>query len=169
MFMLNLTLETLTLMSIGDRIKKVRGKISQKEFSSTIGVAQNTLGNYERSERTPNADVIVTIAKEFNVSFDWLLLGEGPMFYDSRHEDYLKSKTSHQVVIEDGQTFFDGCIQCEQLEEELKAERALIRTLYEENRELLKENGNLRVELERMKARATPDEDKPNEAHRNVG
>ena len=117
-------------MTIGERIKQIRGKVSQKEFAISIGVAQNTLGNYERGDRTPNADVIVRIAKDYDVSFNWLLLGEG-----ARQSGTNELGKSNQ------------CKQCQELETELAVERKLVRDLMNDNRELVKENRDLNKEL----------------------
>jgi len=55
-----------------------------------------------------------------------------------------------------GDTRATACPRCEKLEGELVKERDLNRELIVENRQLWKENGDLRVELERAKARAAP-------------
>jgi hypothetical protein len=49
-----------------------------------------------------------------------------------------------------------NCANCVLLQKELGMERELNRELIVENRQLWKENGDLRVELERAKARAAP-------------
>ena len=121
-------------MSIGDRIKLIRGKIPQKVFAATIGIAQNTLGNYERNERTPNADVIVAIARKCNISFDWLLTGSEaaqPQFTPAQQDQ------PSQAI----------CPRCDQLEAELREERKEMREIYKENRALWKENGDLKEKI----------------------
>lgn len=44
-----------------------------------MGVAQNTLGRYERGERTPDAEFLLVLRTKLGVSAEWLLTGEGPM------------------------------------------------------------------------------------------
>lgn len=121
-------------MSIGDRIKLIRGKTPQKVFAATLGIAQNTLGNYERNERTPNADVIVAIAQTCNVSFDWLLTGN-------------KTAQDKFMPAQQGQPSKATCLRCEQLEAELREEREEVREIYKENRALWKENGDLKEKI----------------------
>ncbi len=60
--------------SISDRIKILRKelKLNQKEFSHAIGIRQSTLSSYETGTITPSSDVLLEIAKKFNVSMDWL-------------------------------------------------------------------------------------------------
>jgi len=41
-------------------------------------VSRTIIGNYERNENTPSIDILLKIAKEFNVSVDFLI-GEGQL------------------------------------------------------------------------------------------
>ncbi|MBS6831204.1 MAG: helix-turn-helix transcriptional regulator [Desulfovibrio sp.] len=63
--------------SLGQRIKLVRGKISQDVFAVTIGVSRGSLSAYERDESQPAAEVLKEICTKYKVSADWLLFGEG--------------------------------------------------------------------------------------------
>lgn len=47
-------------------------KLSQKEFGSIIGVAQNTISNWENGNREPDFDSALRIADFFRVSVDYL-------------------------------------------------------------------------------------------------
>lgn len=66
-------------MTIGDRIKTVRGSESQDSFAARIAINKASLGFYERNERAPKAATIGRIAEVCGVSTRWLILGEGPM------------------------------------------------------------------------------------------
>lgn len=143
-------------MSIGSRIKQVRGKVPQKEFAKQLEIAQNTLGNYERSERTPNADFIITLAKHANVSFDWLLTGEEHAGVITQQKSHVQ-QPAHPIC----------CPKCEVLEADLRKEREEARELTKElreinaeNRTVLKENGKLKEKIGELKgelkARAAP-------------
>lgn len=48
-------------------------KISQKEFGSIIGVAQNTISNWENGNREPDFESLKKMASFFNCSTDYLL------------------------------------------------------------------------------------------------
>lgn len=65
-----------------NRIKKIRNfyNLSQEEFGEKIGVARNTIANYEIGNRTPKVITIKSISREFNVNYLWLTTGEGDMF-----------------------------------------------------------------------------------------
>lgn len=69
------------MSELKDRIKMVRKqlKLTQKEFGEMIGVSQNSVANYEIGYRNPSAAVINNICKTFNVSYDWLKLGNDKM------------------------------------------------------------------------------------------
>jgi len=64
---------------IGERLKLVRGNTSQTEYANLFGVTTNTIGRYERGERTPDAEFIFALCKETGVNPRWLILGEEPM------------------------------------------------------------------------------------------
>ena len=46
--------------------------MNQKEFAAKLGIRQSTLSSYENEAISPSTDMLITIAKEFNVSVDWL-------------------------------------------------------------------------------------------------
>ena len=48
-------------------------KISQAVLAKELGVAQGTVGNWESGSRTPDLDMLVKIAKYFDVTVDHLL------------------------------------------------------------------------------------------------
>ena len=66
-------------MGLGERIKEVRGSMSQKEFGDKFGVTANTLRGYENDSVSPGADFIVKICKEYSIDYSWLLVGEGQL------------------------------------------------------------------------------------------
>jgi transcriptional regulator with XRE-family HTH domain len=66
-------------MDIGDRLKTLRGDLSQEEFAHRIGFNKNTIGNYERGDRTPDVVFMKAVCENMNVSPEWLLWGEGTM------------------------------------------------------------------------------------------
>lgn len=56
--------------------------MSQPEFASQLGVNKNTIGNYERDQRLPDAHFLQSLQHEFNVSIDWVVTGRGAMHND---------------------------------------------------------------------------------------
>lgn len=67
-------------MSVAERIKTIRGNMSQADFAAHVNLNVNTLRNYERGDSLPNIQVAAQICKEFGVCSDWLLFGNGPMY-----------------------------------------------------------------------------------------
>lgn len=61
-------------INLGNKIKILRTevKMNQKEFAEKIGIKQSTLSSYENGNAYPSNEVLLTIAKDFNVSLDWL-------------------------------------------------------------------------------------------------
>jgi transcriptional regulator with XRE-family HTH domain len=64
--------------SLPDRLQKVRGDRSQRQFARDLGVFQQNVNRYE-SGTTPHTDFLITLALKEGVSVDWLLLGKGKM------------------------------------------------------------------------------------------
>ena len=67
-------------MSLGTRIKSIRGKTSQKEFCSEFSITPNTLRGYETDSTPPNTDFIIAICGRYGLNPSWLLTGEGEMY-----------------------------------------------------------------------------------------
>ena len=63
------------VMTVGDRIKSLRNEAgyTRVELAEKLGMPQTTLRNYENNAREPGHDFLIKIAKEFNVTTDYLL------------------------------------------------------------------------------------------------
>lgn len=64
------------------RIKEIRESagLTQVEFGKKIGLARNTIANYETGNRIPSNIVINSICREFYVNEEWLRTGNGEMY-----------------------------------------------------------------------------------------
>lgn len=62
-------------MTVGDRIKALRNEAgyTRVELAKKLNMPQTTLRNYENDVREPGHDFLISIAKEFNTSTDYLL------------------------------------------------------------------------------------------------
>lgn len=60
---------------LGERIKEQRElkKLSQKGLADKIGVSASIVSNYENSERTPSLEILMSLARVFHCSTDYLL------------------------------------------------------------------------------------------------
>lgn len=64
---------------IADRIRAVRGQMTQGDFALKLGINPNTLRNYENKRALPNHEVLETVCTLFSINPEWLLLGVGSM------------------------------------------------------------------------------------------
>lgn len=60
-------------MTIGERLRIVRGSRSRREVAALVGMKQQAWAVYESNQSAPGAKLIIKIAKTFGVSTDWLL------------------------------------------------------------------------------------------------
>jgi transcriptional regulator with XRE-family HTH domain len=69
-------------MTIGDRLKLVRkkSKLNLEQTAAIFDITAQTLSRYENGKRTPDNDFLESFGKHFNLSGDWLLYGEPPIF-----------------------------------------------------------------------------------------
>lgn len=61
-------------MSFGERIKELRMRynLSQKDFASKLSLTPGNVGAWEKDLKKPSYEILIQIAKEFDVSLDWL-------------------------------------------------------------------------------------------------
>lgn len=57
-------------LTIGEKLKKLRGKKSQKEVAKDLKITQSALGNYETDLRIPRDEVKMRIANYYGVSVE---------------------------------------------------------------------------------------------------
>jgi transcriptional regulator with XRE-family HTH domain len=67
-----------------DRIRQIRKNagLTQVEYGRRLGVAGNTVTNYENGMREPSNAIITAICREFNVNEEWLRTGKGSMYLE---------------------------------------------------------------------------------------
>lgn len=73
-------------MNIGNKITLLRKGlgISQAELAKSVGASRTIIGNYERDINTPSIEMVLKLAKTFNVSTDYLI-GDGQLArYDKK-------------------------------------------------------------------------------------
>jgi transcriptional regulator with XRE-family HTH domain len=68
------------MLNIGERITQLRKQqnISQEELAKRAQVSRTIIGNYERNTNTPSIEVLIKLARVFNVSVDFMI-GEGKL------------------------------------------------------------------------------------------
>jgi transcriptional regulator with XRE-family HTH domain len=65
-------------MTIGLRIRKLRERnnLSQEKFGELCGVSKASVSQWELGVATPPTDRLITLKKQLDFSFDWLIAGE---------------------------------------------------------------------------------------------
>jgi len=54
------------------RLKKLRGNITQKEYAKSLGISLGAYQNYESGKRVPKPAILSRIAQKSGVGVDWL-------------------------------------------------------------------------------------------------
>ncbi|MBI4831868.1 MAG: helix-turn-helix transcriptional regulator [Candidatus Lindowbacteria bacterium] len=75
--------------AIKERIKTLRGAISQGEFAQRIGAPQSLLSQVESGRRRPSLDFLWALKKALGVSIDWVLTGEGEPYASEEKTAYI--------------------------------------------------------------------------------
>ena len=63
-------------MSVGEKLKELRGNKSQEAIANEIGITKSSWAMYERGERTPRDEVKIRIASYFNESVQEIFFGQ---------------------------------------------------------------------------------------------
>ena len=68
------------MATFGKRVRECREakSLSQDELAKKAEVSRTIIGNYERNANTPSIEVLLKLAKVFNVTVDYLI-GEGQL------------------------------------------------------------------------------------------
>lgn len=61
-------------------LKKIRKKkgLSQLKVAMDLSITREALSYYENGKRSPDVDMLVTLARYFGVSVDYIIFGENP-------------------------------------------------------------------------------------------
>lgn len=86
-------------MSLGNNLKKTRinKNLTQKELAEKSGITRESIGNYERGDRIPPADILEKIATALGVSLQSLLWAEDKFIKDllSYFQKAYRNSTNH--------------------------------------------------------------------------
>lgn len=75
------------IMTTGKRIRELRGQIPRHEFAALLGVARNTVQDYELDKREPSAGFIKSICEKYKVSADWLIFGKNTEYCQDKQTE----------------------------------------------------------------------------------
>lgn len=117
------------MSSLAERIRNIRGKMSREEFAQHIGVHVNTVGRYERGGSEPDISIASKICQEFGVNTYWFMFGESSQ--GSCNEFMMKLLFKFSDMNRDA--------------------TKEISSVWPKVIALTKENGELKLEIERLK------------------
>lgn len=89
---------------ISSRIRIIRGQMNQEEFSKLFNLTRKQVSTMERGEVAVPVSLCVAIHKKLDISFKWLLLGEGPMYVSEEEKNVCI--VSHHLT-DDEREFID--------------------------------------------------------------
>ena len=78
-------------MTLGERLRLVRGGDTQKAFAAALGVHENSVANAER-RGSATQDYLLRIAEVRHINLHWLLTGHGSMRLDDADGSLLQEK-----------------------------------------------------------------------------
>jgi transcriptional regulator with XRE-family HTH domain len=64
-----------TRNNLGSRFRLIRGSMKQIDFAKLVDVNRSYVAQVETNGNKPSIDYITKVAQKFNISIDWLLLG----------------------------------------------------------------------------------------------
>ena len=70
-------------------LRKIALKMTQKEFSSRLGLSENFIWQIEKGERIPSDRTISDICREFGVNRTWLETGAGEPFQQKTRDEQI--------------------------------------------------------------------------------
>ena len=80
-------------MTLGERLRLVRGTDTQKAFAEALGVHENSVANAER-RNSATQEYMLRIAEVRNINLHWLLTGHGAMRLEEPAGSLLQEKLS---------------------------------------------------------------------------
>lgn len=148
--------ENFDFISLGKRIRDLRGKESRVNFAESFLIAPSSLARWEAGESQPDMGFLIRLVSAYGLSLEWLITGEGENFEGGRIQadeqlryldkiDWTKTKNEKTPVCNNmGPTF--GEIR------ELECE---VRGLYKDKVRLLEEVASLKERNRQLEEQLT--------------
>ena len=77
----------LRIFSFGEYLKKIRGKVSQKDFAESIGLSQNSLSYLENGKREPSISLLFLLQEKKGIDIQfWFSESEGQHSADGKND-----------------------------------------------------------------------------------
>ena len=75
-------------------------KLNQLDFADKIGIKQSPLSQMESGKILPSIETLSKIIRVFNISYSWLIDGEGDMFLEETKSEKIPSKKTMGKTME---------------------------------------------------------------------
>ena len=97
---------------LGNKLYELRkeARLSQEEFADKIGVSRQAVSKWERGETLPDMDNLITIAKLFKTSLDWLIDNETTTNLNENSKDLVNEENANQSEDDNFSDFDVDCI-----------------------------------------------------------
>jgi transcriptional regulator with XRE-family HTH domain len=84
---------------VGRRLTKIRMRLGlkQQRMAVLLGIKTMSYSRNERGQHYPSAVTLNQLARQFDISLDWLFLGEGNMFRGEKQAEESESKSSDLI------------------------------------------------------------------------
>jgi hypothetical protein len=109
-------------VTLGERLKLVRGSSSRKAFAAELALHENTVSNAER-RNSATLDYLKRLAAVRNINLHWLITGQGPMRVGETDGSLLQEKI-HLALAEALRTAYGSRYAAVPLETRARALRA---------------------------------------------
>ncbi len=88
------------MATLADRIKSLRKSagLTQKELGEVLGIAKNTISQYENGQHAPNDEIKIAITNHFNVSMDYLMGKTDDPGFDSKTPTVFQSQVEKASI-----------------------------------------------------------------------
>ncbi len=87
---------------VAERLREFRAAVglTQREVASLCGLGKRTIIYWEMGEREIKCTKLVPLSEEYDLDFNWLILGAGSMFNDGADPAVAEPDDLHEEVAE---------------------------------------------------------------------
>lgn len=127
----------------------IRQGESRASFSTRLKISPASLQRYEAGQRLPDKDFLDRLIADKKIIQRWLLTGEGPMYQQEGLGTELPPKTCDMSQVSTDKT--TQHIENTVLEKNQTCDMSQVLAFQRELLETVRQNGDLRVEIERLR------------------
>ena len=88
------------MSSVAERLREFRAAVglTQREVASLCGLGKRTIIYWEMGEREIKCTKLIPLSEEYDLDFNWLILGRGAMFIESIETTIVEDDTLDEQV-----------------------------------------------------------------------